>query len=379
MPLESKDPSYIPPGAYGMPQTASYASQIQPPPKREAPAPYRNQPALRIDPPQGRPVLSDDDRTASTIPTASVASPDNKLSSTYTAAANVFPTPISAINSATNFGGEQRGLQKEYSRIPPLHDTSRTEPDTPHPGSALPQLNILHPARTGTPQSQPPPPTSNPQVAAQLALSHNHLTHVNRGPTQKELMLRGERYKPFDKELVLERERCSAACWRFNNSTNPNNGVSATERARLFREVLMPKEPTNLSSPNVGRVGTECVVEAPFTCDYGYNISIGHNVFIGRNCTILDPCPVRIGNNVFIGPNVSLFAATLATDPKLRAGSKSSQQGAGITIDDDAFIGGGAIILPGRRVGKGATVAAGAVVTKVSLRIPCHRVPCVGH
>jgi acetyltransferase-like isoleucine patch superfamily enzyme len=376
VPLESKDPSYIPPGAYGMPQPASYASQIQPPPKREPPAPYRNQPSLRIDTPQGRPVLTDDDRTASTIPTASVASPDNKLSalSSYTAAANVFPTPISAISSATtNFGGEQRGLQKEYSRIPPLHDTSRTEPETPHPGNALPQINILHPTRTSSPQSQPQPPTSNPQVAAQLALSHNHLAPVNRGPTQKELMLRGERYKPFDKELVLQRERCSAACWRFNNSTNPNNGVSATERARLFREILMPKEPINLSpsqqSPinNIGRVGTECVVEAPFTCDYGYNIAIGHNVFIGRNCTILDPCSVRIGNNVYIGPNVSLFAATLATDPKLRAGSKSSQQGGGIVIEDDAFIGGGVIILPNRRVGKGATVAAGAIVTKVGL------------
>jgi acetyltransferase-like isoleucine patch superfamily enzyme len=213
-------------------------------------------------------------------------------------------------------------------------------------------------------------------VAAQLALSHHRysptLSNARTGPTQKELMLQGSLYKPFDKELVLERERCSAACWRFNNSTNPNNGVSGAERARLFREILMPKEPINLSpnqmSPvsNIGRVGAECVVEAPFTCDYGYNVTIGHNVFIGRNCTVIDPCSIKIGNNVYIGPNVSLFAATLKTDPTQRMGSKSSQLGSPIAIDDDVWIGGGVIILPGLRVGKGSTVAAGSVVTAVS-------------
>lgn len=378
VPLESKDPSYIPPGAYGMPQQSQaqspFANQLQPPSKRDPPPPFRG-PSLRIDPPQGRSIQSEDEQTASTIPTASVFSPDNKLSavSTYATAANVYATPISAIPSSanTNFG-DQRGLQNEYKRIPPLHDTSRTEPETPHPGSALPQISMLHPSRISSPARQPP--TSNAQMAAQLALSQSHFPPANRTPTQKELMLRGESYKPFDKELVLERERCSAACWRFNNSTNPNNGVSAPERARLFREILMPRDPIHLSpmhtSPvtNQGRVGVECVVEAPFTCDYGYNITIGDNVFIGRNCTVLDACPITIGKNVYIGPNVSLFAATLSTDPGQRRGSKSSQYGKKIVIEDDAWIGGNVVILPGRRIGKGSTVAAGSVVTQVCLQ-----------
>jgi acetyltransferase-like isoleucine patch superfamily enzyme len=379
VPLESKDPSYVPPGAYGMPQQPPYGNnQVSAPARRDPPS-YRGQP-LRIDPPQGR-LLTDDDRpTASTIQTASGTSPDNKLSAlsafSTNPANNVFPTPISAISSATTNFGERGGLQKEYARIPPLHDPTRTgEPETPHPGNSLPQINILHPTRTSSPANPPPQTTSAAQVAAQLALSHNRYSPgPPRGPTQKEMMLRGEMYKPFDKELVLERERCSAACWRFNNSTNPNNGVSGAERARLFREILMPKEPINISplqlSPvsNVGRAGTDCVVEAPFTCDYGYNITIGHSVFIGRNCTILDACSVKIGNNAYIGPNVSLFAATLKTDPTQRMGSKSSQVGKPIIIEDDVFIGGGAIILPGLRIGKGSTVAAGAVVTHVRRR-----------
>lgn len=116
---------------------------------------------------------------------------------------------------------------------------------------------------------------------------------------------------------------------------------------------------------NVGNVGQEVVVEAPFTCDYGYNIAIGNNVFIGRNCTIIDPMDIVIGNNCYIGPNVSLFGGTLHTDPKKRKGSKSPHLGAPIYIDDDVWVGGGAIILLGLKIGKGATVAAGAVVTKV--------------
>ncbi|CAJ2502560.1 Uu.00g099540.m01.CDS01 [Anthostomella pinea] len=388
VPLESKDPSYIPPGAYGMPQPSHFpnpAAATAPASKRDSVPPYRGQP-LRIEPPQGRTVLTDDDRlTASTIPTASVTSPENKFSSmsAYTNAANMFPTPISAVSSSippmSSVSATAMQLQtpltavdrpKEYGRVPPLHDLSRTDPDTPH-SSSLPQINIFHPTRTTSPTSQPPPPppTTTPQVAAQLALSHTQYT-ANKARTQKQEMLRGNPYYPFDPELVAERERCMASCWKFNNSTNPATGVSAGERARLFEKILSPQEPLNISpqlvSPvaNIGRVGTGAVVEAPFMCDYGYNITIGNCVFIGRNCTIIDPMEISIGDNCYIGPNVSLFGGTLYTDPKKRQGSKSPHLGGTIIIDDDVWIGGGAIILPGRKVGKGATVAAGAVITR---------------
>jgi acetyltransferase-like isoleucine patch superfamily enzyme len=368
--IESKDPSYVPPGAYGLREQNPYGNQPATSQKRDPLPHYRGQP-LRIDPPQGRPLVTDDDRpTASTIPSASVTSPDNKLSaiSSYTTG-NVFPTPVSA-NTAPQIPFSER-MQKDYQRVPPLHDLSRTEPETPHPGNTLPQIQILHPTRTNSPVTQPQPPASNAQVAAQLALSHSQFPS-NRPRTQKEEMLSGRHYYPFDKELVLERERCSAACWRFNNSTNPNNGVSPNERARLFREILQPRDPVQISptlaSPvtNVGRVGEGVVVEAPFVCDYGYNISIGQNVIIGRNCTIIDTCEVKIGDNCHIGPNVSIYTATLPIDPKRRMGSKGPHLGRSITIESDCWIGGGATILPGRTIRKGSTVGAGAIVTKVS-------------
>ncbi|EQB58185.1 bacterial transferase hexapeptide [Colletotrichum gloeosporioides Cg-14] len=427
IPLESKDPSYVPPGAYGMPQSQPPQSQPQPqpqpqpqsqpppqpqhqsqPPHQPQPqhpqqAPYGTQPAvgqrreplsyhrgqpLRIDTPQGRPIADQDvDRQTGSTLSASMMS--NPLSgSTLT------PSTIPSVNSAispdqkqlspsghpypfnvTSSPQQQREphppiSEKRFDRVPPLHDLSRTanDPDTPYPAPTLPQINILHPTRSNSPNPQPPA-TTNVQVAAQLALSHAQFPANNRVRSQKEEMLSGKFYYPFDKELVLERERCSAACWRFNNSTNPNNGVSPNERARLFREILQPREllsPSPGSSPvtNIGRVGENVVVEAPFVCDYGYNIVIGQNVIVGRSCTILDAAEVNIGDNCHIGPNVSIYAATLHTDPKRRQGSKGPQIGRPVTIDQDCWIGGGVTILPGITIGKGSTVGAGSVVTK---------------
>lgn len=379
VPLESKDPSYVPPGAYGMPQPSAYPNP--PPasaPKRDSVSSYRG-PYLRLETSQARSILTDDDRpTASTIPTASVTSsvmsPDNKASafSTYSSAANMFPTPISALpTSALKTPNIERPRDH---RVPPLHDITRTEPDssrpeTPRPGS-LPHMTVLEP--TPPAASGPPPSTTDPQIAAQLALSHTQYPPNSSKPrTQKEEMLMGREYHPWDQELVLERERCNASCWRFNNSTNPSTGVSQGERARLFREILHPREPIHLSPQVVsnitrfGRVGQEVVVEAPFTCDYGYNITIGNNVMIGRNCTILDPMEISIGDNCIIGPNVTLLGATTSTDPKKRKGSKSVQLGGHITIDGDVEIGAGAIIQHNIRIGRGASISPGAVVVRV--------------
>jgi len=275
-------------------------------------------------------------------------------------------TPVTAGNST--YADRHRN---DYQRVGPLHDMSRQErqdrqdAENGHSSrdSSLPHL--LHPQQMHSEN----PHVTNAQQAAQLALSHP----VSARPrtTQKEEMLAGRHYFPFDKELVLERERCNGACWRFNSSTNPNNGVSPEERARLFRDILQPREhvisPTQASPVTpIGRVGDNVVVEAPFNCDYGYNISIGQEVAIGKNCTILDTCEVKIGDRCNIGPNVNIYTATLPVDPKRRLGSRGPNLGRKITIDNDCWIGGGVTILPGRTIGKGSTVGAGSIVTRVS-------------
>lgn len=190
-------------------------------------------------------------------------------------------------------------------------------------------------------------------------------------------MLSGAQYFPFDKELVLERERCNGACWRFNNSTNPNNGVSAEERSRLFRDIIQPLTPITISPTTTstthptttlqptGSIGENVVVEAPFNCDYGYNISIGKDVSIGKNCTIMDSCKLTIGDRCVIGPNVNLYTTDLPVDPRRRLGNRGPQVGRPVVIEEDCWIAGGVTVLPGITVKRGSTVAAGSVVTRV--------------
>jgi acetyltransferase-like isoleucine patch superfamily enzyme len=310
-----------------------------------------------------------DDSSATTLPSGSVSSPDNRLSaiSSYTQS-GPFPTPVSARPMSAY---PDRLSQDPYKRVPPLDDPSRQEQDSGTPQSAQsgpPQISILHPSTSNSPHPHTPQSTSV-QDAARLALSHP--ASNSRKPTQKEEMLAGKQYFPFDRELVLERERCNAACWRFNSSTNPNNGVSPEERTRQFRDILMPKEMINISptlaSPMTpaGRVGKNVVVEAPFHCDYGYNIHIGEDVAIGKNCTILDTCEVRIGDRCILGPNVQIYTATLPIDPQRRLGSRGPKLGRAIIIEEDCWIGGGVIILPGNTIKRGSTVGAGSIVTRV--------------
>ena len=85
---------------------------------------------------------------------------------------------------------------------------------------------------------------------------------------------------------------------------------------------------------------------------------VDYDVRIGRGSKIEGlvyiPPLSRIGKNVFIGP-----AAVLTNDPY-----PPSKKMVGVTIEDDAVIGARAVIRAGVRVGKGAVVAMGAVVTR---------------
>ncbi|GAB1223190.1 hypothetical protein ENUP19_0136G0027 [Entamoeba nuttalli] len=113
----------------------------------------------------------------------------------------------------------------------------------------------------------------------------------------------------------------------------------------------------------VGHLGENSNVFVPFNCTRGNFIDIGDNTVININCYILEGGPVKIGNNVMIGPNVSLIGGTHSTDPKIRNACGGTAYGKPITIKDGAWIGCGAIILPGVTIGENAIVGSGNVVT----------------
>ena len=98
----------------------------------------------------------------------------------------------------------------------------------------------------------------------------------------------------------------------------------------------------------------------PFHTDCGKNIHIGENVFINSNCTMQDQGGIYIGNDVLIGHNVCLLTLNHDFDIEKRAELHPSP----VHIENKAWIGSNATILPGVTIGEGAIVAAGAVVTK---------------
>ena len=98
----------------------------------------------------------------------------------------------------------------------------------------------------------------------------------------------------------------------------------------------------------------------PFHTNFGRFIHIGRNVFINHGCSFLDLGGITIEDDVLIGPNVQLITENHPIKPSERKALDLKA----ILIKKNAWIGAGAIILPGVTVGENSVVAAGAVVTK---------------
>jgi acetyltransferase-like isoleucine patch superfamily enzyme len=91
----------------------------------------------------------------------------------------------------------------------------------------------------------------------------------------------------------------------------------------------------------------------------GNNISIGKDTTIGRYSYLDGRSVLHIGDHVSISPHVHIITASHEIDS-----SSFANLWKAVTIEDYAWIGSRATILPGVKIGKGAVVATGAVVTK---------------
>jgi len=163
-------------------------------------------------------------------------------------------------------------------------------------------------------------------------------------PTERQKMLAGEMYDPFDSELVAGRERARDLC----QSLNSTREAQQDERRRILRELF-------------GAGGDSVWMQPPFFCDYGSNIELGERVFFNFNCTVLDVCRVRIGEFTLFGPSVQIYTAMHPLDAGRR---RREEFGKPVEIGADVWVGGGAIILPGVRIGSRAVIGAGSVVTR---------------
>lgn len=163
--------------------------------------------------------------------------------------------------------------------------------------------------------------------------------------TEKEKMLAGEMYNPADSVLLKEREeaRCKV---RIYNQTLENE---RDNRTKLLKELL-------------GSTGETICMEPNIRFDYGYNTHVGENFFANFDCAILDVCEVRFGDNCMLGPGVHIYTATHPLHPTERNSGKEYAKP--VTIGNNVWIGGGAIINSGITIGNNAVIASGAVVTK---------------
>lgn len=175
---------------------------------------------------------------------------------------------------------------------------------------------------------------------------------------QRERMLAGLPYKAWLDGLEEDRLLCKKKIYQLNQ-------LSPEFRERipaLLKELL-------------GKTGNSIMIEPPFHCDYGWNIEVGENFFANYNLTVLDVGKVKIGDNAQIAPNVSIYTA----GHPIHADSRNSgyEYGIPVTIGDNVWIGGNAVILPGVVIGNNVVIGAGSVVTK---NIPDHMIaagnPC---
>ena len=162
--------------------------------------------------------------------------------------------------------------------------------------------------------------------------------------SEKARMLAGELYDASDPELAARRHEAQRLCRELAAV-----GENDAERRTQIIHALFGK-PVSVS------------ITPPFFCDYGHNIELGENVYFNFNCVVLDVCRVRIGSNVLFGPAVQLLSASHPMSALERR--SGLELGRPVTVEDDVWIGGGAIVCPGVTVGAGSVIGAGSVVTR---------------
>ncbi len=96
-----------------------------------------------------------------------------------------------------------------------------------------------------------------------------------------------------------------------------------------------------------------------------FRVQMPENVCIGAGCSINSGVLIVGRSKIAIGKNVTLSARVMLIDAGLVVGNSERKHMAGnICIEDDVWIGAGAIILPGVTLGKGCVIGAGSVVTR---------------
>ncbi len=148
-----------------------------------------------------------------------------------------------------------------------------------------------------------------------------------------------------DAEILAVRAERAELMDAFNASRSSDPG-----RRRELLEALL------------GTVGVDVEVRPPVYVDYGNHVSLGAGTFLNFGCQLADVAEIVLGEAVQVGPYVQFLTPIHPVDPVARR--DRWERAAPIRVEDNVWIGGGAIVLPGVTIGADTVVGAGAVVTK---------------
>ena len=147
---------------------------------------------------------------------------------------------------------------------------------------------------------------------------------------------------------------------------------------KLIRRLIMHMKKSKFLNCGKG------VIFDPLSSYFSYQtISVGDGSYIGPNASFSSThSKIKIGKNVMFGPSVHIFGGNHIVDQVgVQMSSVMKKKGdidPDVVVCDEAWVGGGAIILTGVTIGRGAIIGAGSVVTKsvkpysISGGNPCH-------
>ena len=164
--------------------------------------------------------------------------------------------------------------------------------------------------------------------------------------TQYERMINGLLYDPGDEEIMAEQVPYQDKLWAFNQ-LKPSE---YEKKLRYMKDVF-------------AECGGNCYIELPFHANWGgHHVHFGSGIYANSNLTLVDDGHIYVGDKVMFGPNVMIATANHPIDADLR--SRGLQYNKDVYIGENAWIGAGAVIVPGVRIGKNAVIGAGSVVTR---------------
>ena len=164
--------------------------------------------------------------------------------------------------------------------------------------------------------------------------------------TQYQRMVAGLLYDPGDREIIAEQLPFQDKLWEFNQ-LKPSD---YEKKQQYMQEVF-------------AECGENCYIELPLRANWGgHHVHFGSGIYANSNLTMVDDGHIYVGDKVMFGPNVTIATANHPIDAALRA--RGLQYNKDVHIGANAWIGAGAVIVPGVQIGENAVIGAGSVVTK---------------